>query len=97
MENESNWSRRKLAESVGRDVHEVAASTRRRPPTASRIFEAEFAGECDRCAGRIEPGDKVRYVDDVGLVHALHASSTPRSVEICDQCHMTMPCECGDE
>lgn len=61
--------------------------------TASRTFEAKFSDTCPRCSGGIEPGDRVRYVDDV-LVHARHSPKPEPKYEICDKCWLTRPCEC---
>lgn len=36
----------------------------KRGANRSRLFEAMYSGECEICAGEIEPGDKAGYKDD---------------------------------
>lgn len=67
---------------------------RRRQARASLSFAAEWPGSCQRCLGRIEPGDICHYTAEGELVHSRHPSPPPRKVDICETCWLTKPCEC---
>lgn len=62
-------------------------------------FPARYAGTCQRCFERINPGEQVAYDDGRELVHAdcdEHYEATVRPVSICTTCHLQQPCDCQD-
>ncbi len=62
-------------------------------------FTARCPGRCQECGDDIDTGDLLRYDADDRAVHAECATGlgpmpTPRTVEICPDCHLTTPCDC---
>ncbi len=66
------------------------------------MFEAAYHGVCEECGGDIEPGDRIRRVQD-GYVHAgcqdpaLRVRPKERKEETCTTCFIIRPCRCDDE
>ena len=66
--------------------------------TRSKVFAANFPGQCGTCEDRIEPGDKVRYEDDE-LVHEscpyVDVTKAPRNPpDVCPECNIDHAGKC---
>lgn len=67
----------------------------------SRVFTAKFGGRCGACDEAIRAGDQIRYDGDSDeLVHDDCENTVPAPrphlAVVCDQCHLTKPCDCGE-
>lgn len=73
-----------------------------------RTFAAKYPGTCPACGGPIDEGDALTYDDNDRVVHAdaecmagvldLITAGLDRRVplNVCELCHLTRPCDCGD-
>lgn len=50
--------------------------------------------ECAKCFSLIESGECIRYNEDGELVHAIHKAKEEVKYDICQECWLTLPCEC---
>lgn len=65
-------------------------------------FSGRYAGTCEGCDEPIEPGESVRYVDEV-VVHAgcsptgRRRGGTVKKEVVCTGCWLMKPCPCEVE
>ena len=69
-------------------------------------FTAKYRSRCEECDEPIQIGDRVTY--DAADEFAIHLICAPDPgdplslsrrripVVVCDECHLTRPCDCGD-
>jgi hypothetical protein len=62
---------------------------------ASRVFVAQYGGECAECGDRIHSGEEVRFNDDDELVHWVCDGQRSESVSApCPKCFLVHTGDC---